>query len=117
MDLAILWALLGTSKFFRSVNLNHLQREEVLAQMGLERKSAGVFVLNYSDVADQFYIILEGKVSVWVPVKPKSMLHPLKKLQKKVEAAITSQLDIATKLSGFSFKFHLDPYLIDTESH
>ena len=59
--------------------------------MGLERKSCGTYVLTYNDMPESFYIILEGRVSIWTPVKPKAMLRTLKKLQKKVEVAITSK--------------------------
>lgn len=59
---------------------------------------------------ESFYIILEGRVSIWTPVKPKAMLRTLKKLQKKVEVAITSKQKTGAQLKGFSFEFHLDPF-------
>ena len=41
--------------------------------------------MRYGEQGDQFYLLLDGKVSVWVPVPFKQMAGPVKKLKELVE--------------------------------
>ena len=40
--------------------------------------------MRYGEQGDQFYLLLDGKVSVWVPVPFKQMAGPVKKLKELV---------------------------------
>ena len=41
-------------------------------------------VMRYGEEGDQFYLLLQGKVSIWVPVTFKDMKEPISKLKDMV---------------------------------
>ena len=65
-----------------------------------QRVSNGKYVFKHGDEASQFYIVLDGIVSAWEPVKLRNMLKPILKLRQKAKKAIE---DSEEKLDGFSF--------------
>ena len=56
----------------------------------LEFAQQGKEIVTFGAVADDFYIILEGSVSVWIPVHPEDMAKPLLKFKQRVKSAILS---------------------------
>ena len=45
--------------------------------------------MRYGDEGDLFYLILKGKVSVWVPVPHRQMKQPLEKFKEIVQKEVT----------------------------
>ena len=81
-----------------------------MLQMNLERISKEHYVFQYGQQPSKYYIILEGQVSMWTPVKPRNMLKPLLKLRRKIVETVRSRKE---EFDDFSFQFHLDPFEIE----
>ena len=73
---------------------------KVMSMLHSQRVSNGKYVFKHGDEASQFYIVLDGIVSAWEPVKLRNMLKPILKLRQKAKKAIE---DSEEKLDGFSF--------------
>ena len=41
-------------------------------------------VMRYGEEGDKFFLILQGRVSIWVPVRHDQMKEPLRKFKKQV---------------------------------
>ena len=61
---------------------------KVMSMLHSQRVSNGKYVFNYGDEASQFYVVLDGTVSEWQPIKLRNMFKPLLKLRSKVKKAI-----------------------------
>ena len=67
------------------------QLSKVVMQMGHRSLLADRYLIKYGAEGDDFYIILSGEVSVWVPVSMKDMVQPLKQFKKAINVAITAR--------------------------
>ena len=57
---------------------------QIVTNMGHTRYLKDKYMIKCNDIAEEFFIVLEGHVSVWVPIKPKMALKPLHKLRQNV---------------------------------
>ena len=101
---------ISDTRFFQELKLKPPQLSLVMAELGLERASKDKYVVKYGDTDSQFFIVLDGSLSVWEPVKIRQMLKPLHNLRLKLIEAIEHASET---LSGFSFRFHLDPFKVE----
>ena len=60
--------------------------------------------MRYGDEGDLFYLILQGSVSVWVPVAPELMKEPLKKFQEMLKSEKESK-NVYRRPTKLAFKF------------
>jgi len=65
-------------KFFKDLKLKPHEMNEVCAGLKYDYCPKDSFVINYGEQGDMFYIILKGKVSVWVPCPNENMHKPLR---------------------------------------
>lgn len=59
-----------------------------------------------------FYIVLRGKVSVWMPVKPPDIIQPLLQFKEKIRSTINSGT-IPKNIDEMGLKFHIEPIEVD----
>ena len=67
------------------------------------------YLIKYGVEGDDFYIIVEGEVSVWVPVPPEQIVKPLEKFKERVKSAILAKSADTIPL----FQFHIEPFKTD----
>ena len=91
--------------------------KEVSRSLKYLRIAPLAYAVKYGDIGDQFFIILRGKVSVWLPVSMKEMHQPLKKLKAAVIKTVMQSRHFNSKLyrASFDFNFHLDPFIEDDD--
>lgn len=77
IQIETLLSLTQNVEFFRKISLEHNSTEihkECCAMMTMEEYEKDDIIINFGEVANKFYIILKGSVSVLVPVKKKLKL-------------------------------------------
>ena len=54
---------------------------------GLEYQECldGEIIFNFGDEGDKFYLVVDGRASVWFPVVKQTIIEPLKKFQDQLE--------------------------------
>ena len=89
------------------------QLNSIVMQMRYRSLLADKYLIKYGAEGDDFYVILSGEVSVWVPVSMKDVVQPLKQFKKAINVAITaknhSTEQLIDKNSNVRFRFHMDP--------
>lgn len=70
--------------FFKERKLKTPDLNEVCGGLEYASYPNNSFVLRYGEVGDKFYIILKGKVSVWIPMKVENMRRPMKNFMDNV---------------------------------
>ena len=67
-ELRNLVPLISDIAYFSKLKLKPYELNEVCSGLEYKTVTKDSFVINYGEQGDLFYIILKGKVSVWVPV-------------------------------------------------
>ena len=67
--------------FFKERKLKQHEMNEVCGGLEYSSKPKNAFVIRYGEIGDLFYIILKGRVSVWVPMMPDKMRRPIQKFK------------------------------------
>ena len=77
-----------------------------MKELNYKKVPKDTYVIKYGALGDDFYIMLEGEVSAWVPVPHKEMIKPLQQFKKRIKN------DILSKNSNtmINFRFHLNPF-------
>ena len=68
--------------------MNDEQLNQVVSQLCLDRSGKDQYVVRYGQMRSSMFIILDGQVSVWQPIKPRALLKPLQKLRIKMLKAV-----------------------------
>ena len=111
-DLEFLVKYLGSTPFLKDLKLPPQTLSPLLAHFHLEHSTKDKYVIRHGQAASSFFVILDGTVSLWSPVRPQAMLKPLHHFRVKLQEAIQNS---ETKLEGFNFKFHIEPFEIETD--
>jgi len=80
-DLKSLVPLMREIKFFKDRKLKDKEITEVCYGLKYEHHEPDVFPCKFGDEGDQFYIILKGKCSVWIPMPYDQMKKPVHELK------------------------------------
>lgn len=80
----LLVPLMADISFFKERKLKTPDLNEVCGGLEYASYPNNSFVLRYGEVGDKFYIILKGKVSVWIPMKVENMRRPMKNFMDNV---------------------------------
>ena len=73
----VLGPLMAGISFFQERNLSTAEMSDICIALQYAQNPANSVVIRYGEQGDMFYIILKGKVAVWVPVPTESMARPL----------------------------------------
>ena len=87
-EINILIDFIGQTRFFKDLKMKSNELKHVAQQLQHEDLELDNFVITHGSEGKAFYIVIEGKVSVWVPVPARKMLKPLKKFKERVKSAI-----------------------------
>ena len=79
------------------------------------RQPAHSYVVKYGDKGERFYIVMRGKVSVWLPANLKDLVKPIQKLKQIVLRYVYSKKDISKNMRNFEIKFLIDPFKVDDD--
>ena len=77
--------LIADIAYFKELKLKPYELNEVCSGLEYKAMTKDSFVIRYGEEGDLFYIILKGKVSVWVPVSMEEMRRPMKRLQDNIK--------------------------------
>lgn len=61
---------------------------KVMSKLHSQRVSNAKYVFRHKDEPSQFYVVLDGTVSEWQPIRLRNMLKPILKLRQKAKKAI-----------------------------
>ena len=89
-DLDFLVKYLGSTPFLKGLKLPPQNLSPLLALFQLEHSTKDKYIIRYGQAASSFFIILDGTVSLWSPVRPQAMLKPLHHFRVKLKEAIQS---------------------------
>lgn len=96
------------TRFLKELKMKQKQLKKVAQALQYKDLKSCNYLIKYGQEGDDFFIILDGEVSVWVPVAPADIVKPLEKFKEKVKSAIL------TKSSELpSFGFHIEPFKIE----
>ncbi len=68
-------------KFFKERKIKEKEMVDICTGLQYLRKPKGSYVIRYGEEGDNFYIILQGKVSVWIPMQNSLMIKVLGRLR------------------------------------
>ncbi len=60
--------LMQTVSFFKERKLKEFEMQDIVANLKLVKKEQGAVICKFGDEGEDFFIILKGRCSVWVPV-------------------------------------------------
>lgn len=80
-ELRNLVPLISDIAYFNKLKLKPYELNEVCSGLEYMKKTRDSFVINYGEEGDLFYIILKGKVSVWLPASFDQMRQPIKRFR------------------------------------
>ena len=66
-------------------------------------------MVNYNDLGNNFYIVIQGSVSVWEARRYAEMKAPLEQFKKEVMKCVNTSIE--NKAPEFKFHFHMDPFI------
>ena len=102
---------LNKVRFLKELKMRPNQLKKVAQKLNYQNSKAKNYLFKYGEEGEDFYIIIEGEVSVWVPVPPEQMIKPLEKFKEKVKNTICNRSASTFPL----FQFHIEPF--KTESN
>lgn len=110
-DLLVLVDYFKSTRFLKSLKLKPHQLKNVVQQLHYMQIDAGKEVVKYGSKAENFYIIIEGSVSVWVPVDPADMIKPLQKFKQKIKSAVLA----TNTVEEIEFSFMIEPFAVENK--
>lgn len=72
------------------MNLTIQQSKRILANLRYEFHGEGTNVFDYGDIGDKFFMIIDGKASVWVPKKEDGLIKR-KKVLKDIDEPLNNE--------------------------
>ena len=80
----MLTPLMADIAFFKERKLKLQEMVEICGGLQYETCPKDSFIIRYAEEGEKFYIILKGKVSVWIPQPIDQMRQPIDSLLRKV---------------------------------
>ena len=84
-DLKTLVPLMENIRFFKERKIKTKELFEICNGLEYFKSPENSYVIKYGEEGDKFYIILQGQVSVWVPVQNAKMSKIIKKIYSKIK--------------------------------
>ena len=109
----VLTPLMADIAFFKERKLKPHDIQEVCVGLQYLSKPKNSFVIKYGEEGDMFYIILKGKVSVWLPVPLHEMRKPMRNFSKLIKEKSAAAEDF--RFTKKVIKDQFEPKVTDEE--
>ena len=88
----------GKVAFFDELKLKDLELKEIGHALQISEVEARKAVCRFGQKGDSFYILMKGKISIWVPYQPAQMI-------KYLDALVEEIKDNPLEISNPKYKF------------